>query len=169
MRAHPLLIAIGGNLVPDGYESLLHGLETAIQKIRTRHIDVLSQSFWYQTAAVPVSDQPDFLNAVISCETMLDAHEVLITLQDIEAQFGRVRSVRNAARVLDLDIVDFDEQQMNTDELTVPHPRLQDRAFVLYPMRDVAPHWVHPRLGMGIDAMIDALPPGQEISRFESE
>ena len=163
---HDVYIAIGGNLVPDGYSTLLDGLQTAVQKLQSQDIIVKNQSSWYQTAAVPVSDQPDFLNAVLHCQTRLNAEDTLKRLQIVENEFGRVRTVRDAARVLDLDILDFDGIHLSTDMLETPHPRLQDRAFVLFPLQDVAPQWVHPLTGAGVDELIENLPPGQVISKI---
>ena len=163
---HDVYIAIGGNLVPDGYSTLVEGLQTAVQKLQGQDIIVKNQSSWYQTAAMPVSDQPDFLNAVLRCQTRLNAEDTLKRLQILENEFGRVRTVRNAARVLDLDILDFDGIHLSTDMLETPHPRLQDRAFVLFPLQDVAPQWVHPLTGAGVNELIENLPHGQVISKI---
>lgn len=166
MAVSSLYVAIGGNLVPDGFDSIQQGLEAACDLLPENGIQVKARSYWYQTAAVPVSDQPDFLNAVLHCSTELDAYSALSALQKIEQDFGRVRTVKNAARVLDLDIIDFAGQIFEDEQLEVPHPRLHDRAFVLYPLRDVAPDWVHPVLKKEIDYLIANLPAGQEISRL---
>jgi 2-amino-4-hydroxy-6-hydroxymethyldihydropteridine diphosphokinase len=83
-------------------------------------------------------------------------------LQDIETQQGRVRSVPNAARTLDLDIIDMDALCQTAERLVLPHPRAHERAFVLYPLRDVQPGWVHPRTGQPLEQMLQAVE-GQEI------
>ena len=80
-------------------------------------------------------------------------------LQALEDAVGRVRSAPNAARSLDLDIIDMDGATLSLPNLVLPHPRAHLRAFVLFPLRDVAPGWVHPALGLGVDALIRALPP----------
>jgi 2-amino-4-hydroxy-6-hydroxymethyldihydropteridine diphosphokinase len=87
---------------------------------------------------------------------------LLAELQAIEAREGRVRSVPNAARTLDLDIIAMGDLVRDMPDPVLPHPRMQDRAFVLMPLADVAPGWVHPRTGKSIRALIAALPP-QEI------
>lgn len=160
-----IYVAIGGNLVPDGYDSLFEGLEAAIQMLPGYGCAVERVSSYYITAPVPISDQPDYLNAVLKCTTELSAAECLANLHKIESQFGRVRSVRNAARVLDLDLIDYDGEIFDSNNLQIPHPRMQDRAFVLYPLQDVAPTWHHPQSGLSVAALIARLPEGQSIRR----
>ena len=100
---------------------------------------------------MPVSDQPWFVNGVARVETTLDPTALLSLLRRLEQEFGRQRSVRNAARTLDLDIIDYDGKVENTPELTLPHPRMQDRAFVLLPLAEIAPGWRHPALGKAVE------------------
>ena len=121
-------LGIGGNLVPDGYGNLLDALEAAIAQIAVI-APVKARSGWYKTAPVPVSDQPDFLNAVLAVQTADTPGALLAQLNQIEAGFGRVRSIRNAARVLDIDILFFGNQIISEEELQIPHPRLHQRAL----------------------------------------
>jgi len=146
MTAIRAYLGIGGNLVPDGYDTLLSALQAAIHQIN-QIAPVIHRSRWYKTAPVPISDQPDFLNAVLAVETMLSASELLSQLHCIEAGFGRVRSVRNAARVLDIDILFYGDQIINSESLQIPHPRLHTRAFVLCPLCEISPDFIHPVLG----------------------
>jgi len=162
---HRILIGIGANLVPDGFDSARAGCEAAIARLADEGIGVTAVSAWYETAPVPASDQPWYNNAVIAGETVLSARDALAALHRIEAGFGRVRTVRNAARVLDLDLLDYAGGAVDLDGITIPHPRLQERAFVLLPLRDVAPEYRHPVTGAGIAEMIAALPPGQQIRK----
>jgi len=162
-----MLIGIGANLVPDGYGSAREGCEAAIIQLGKEDIDVTAVSPWYETAPVPVSDQPWFNNAVIAARTALPVDEALAALHRTEAGFGRVRTVRNAARVLDLDLLDYGAAAYDRNGITVPHPRLHERAFVLLPLRDVAPEYRHPVNGMSIDEMIGALPADQQIRRAD--
>ena len=159
-----IYVALGSNL-PGKHGSPLQTLEAAIERFSTHGLSVRARSFWHETAPVPVSEQPNYINGVVSVATPLDAPATLAALHAIEAEFGRCRSVPNAARVLDLDLIDFGGAVRNSDPL-LPHPRLADRAFVLYPLRDVAPDWVHPILGQGVSTLIAALPPGQAIRRL---
>ena len=164
-----IYVAIGGNLIPDGYDSLYEGLEAAIKMLPAYGCPVQKVSSYYITAPVPVSDQPDYLNAVLMCTTELSAAETLANLHKIESQFGRVRSVRNAARVLDLDLIDYDGEVFDSNNLQIPHPRMPDRAFVLYPLLDVAPSWQHPQTGLDVATLIAQLPEGQSIRRIADE
>jgi len=89
----------------------------------------------------------------------------LATIHAVEADFGRVRGVRNAARVLDIDLLDYGGMVLRSDVITLPHPRMHQRAFVLLPLGDLAPDWVHPVLQQEVGPLIAALPPDQEIRR----
>lgn len=162
-----ILIGIGANLVPDGFASARAGCEAAIARLADTGIEVTAVSPWYETAPVPLSDQPWFNNAVIAARTSLPVEEALAALHRIEAGFGRVRTVRNAARVLDLDLLDYGGALVEDGAITVPHPRLHERAFVLLPMRDVAPDYRHPVNGMGIDDLVASLPPDQQIRKAD--
>jgi 2-amino-4-hydroxy-6-hydroxymethyldihydropteridine diphosphokinase len=93
------------------------------------------------------AEQPDFVNAVAEIETTLPASRLLAELKAIEARHGRQRSFRNAARPLDLDILLYGELTMSLAHLTLPHPRMHERAFVLKPLYEVAPHALIPGLG----------------------
>lgn len=100
----------------------------------------------YETDPVGSEGQPKYWNAVWSIETQLDPHELLKRLHAIEAGAGRVRKAPNDARTLDLDILFYGNQVIKETGLRIPHPRLQERAFVLVPFCDLAPEWVHPVL-----------------------
>ena len=136
-------IGIGSNLVPEGYKDLYTALLNAITQL-SNSVNVIAISPWYVTAPIPASDQPDFLNAVLHIQTDMTAHELLESLQIIESYFGRIRSVQNAARELDLDILAYGSIIIDDETLSVPHPRLSERAFVLLPWRDLSPDWRHP-------------------------
>lgn len=167
MSLQDILIGIGANLSPDGYQTPRDGCEAAIAGLADYGVEVTAVSPWYETAPVPVSDQPWFNNAVIRARTELAAPDALAALHRIEARFGRVRTIRNAARVLDLDLLDYGGQAFEENSMTIPHPRLHERAFVLLPLRDVMPDYRHPHSGVTIDDLIDALPAGQQINRVE--
>ena len=110
---------------------------------------------------MPASDQPWYVNAVASVATDLTPAALLTRLHAIEATFGRVRSVVNAPRVLDLDLLSYGDLRV-ADWPVLPHPRLQDRAFVLMPLRDVAPAWRHPVNGETIATMLARIGPEQQ-------
>lgn len=110
---------------------------------------LIARSPLYRTAPVGgPPDQPDYLNAVAALDTALSADELLTALQGIEARQGRVRIVRWAPRTLDLDILLYGRTRRNDPWLVLPHPRLHERAFVLYPLYDIAPDLTIPGLGV---------------------
>lgn len=159
------LIAVGANLAS------VHGTpraacEAAWRRLEERGIHIVRQSPFYETAPVPVSDQPWYVNGVALVETSLAPAALLSVLHEVEAEMGRVRTVRNAPRVIDLDLLAYDDV-VEEGNLTVPHPRLAERAFVLLPLRDVVPDWTHPVTGMDVAAMIAALPADQVARRME--
>ena len=166
MNDKRLFLGIGANLVPDGYDSVREGCEAAIALMPSMGIEVEMVSPWYETAPVPISDQPWFVNAVIAARSALPPASVLAALHDIEARFGRTRTVRNEARVLDIDLLDYDGQLLEEGGLTIPHPRLDQRAFVLLPLRDLEPAWVHPQSGKSVRELVAGLDPDQEIRRM---
>lgn len=164
-----ILIALGANIDgPAG--SPAQSLQAAVFAMAQR-LDLLAVSHVYRSPAWPQpSDQPDFLNAVVAAraETAPAPTDLLDILHAIEAQTGRTRSVRNAARPLDLDLIDYAGLvREGPGSPHLPHPRMVDRAFVLLPLRDVAPDWVHPVSGQGIAALCAALPPGEAIGRCD--
>ena len=107
---------------------------------------VVETSGLYRTAPID-SSGPDYINAVACIDTSLDPHELLAALQDIELAHGRERPYRNAPRTLDLDLLLYGDQVISTESLTVPHPRMHERAFVLAPLAEVAPDLVIPGRG----------------------
>ena len=163
-----IYIGIGSNLVPDGYPDLHTAMEAAVFHL-SKSVDIVAVSPWYVTAPVPASDQPDFLNAVIHIQTDLSAHSLLECLHSVERRFGRVRSVKNAARKLDLDLLAYDLSIIDEDRLTVPHPRLFERAFVLLPWCDLAPDWCHPVLDKTIRELVERIDlTDQKIRKYET-
>jgi len=164
-----ILIAFGSNLAGE-YGAPIEVIKAAVERIDAHDdISVVSRSFIYKSAPVPLSDQPWYHNAVIAVDTDLKPFTLLATLQEIEMQFGRERDAdnRNAARTLDLDIVAYDDVVMDEAGLEIPHPRMGERAFVLLPLNDIAATWRHPIHGGVISEMIAALPAGQELHKIE--
>ncbi|MFT9016232.1 MAG: 2-amino-4-hydroxy-6-hydroxymethyldihydropteridine diphosphokinase [Acetobacter sp.] len=160
-----VLIAIGANLPRDG-RSALHTCQHAVDLLRAvPGVTLKAVSHWYESAPQPPSGQPPYVNGVVLCATFLAPSALLDVLQHIETHNGRERSVPNAARTLDLDIIAYGSQCLDSERLVLPHPRAQDRAFVLMPLRDVMPDWVHPRSGVGLGQMLEAVQ-GQQIRRI---
>jgi len=156
-----ILIALGANL-PSPAGGPQQTLEASLMRLEASGVRIVARSGWYRTAPVPVSDQPWFINGAALVQTALEPMALLALLRQLELEFGRQRSARNAARTLDLDIIDYDGRIENTPELTLPHPRMQDRSFVLLPLAEIAPGWRHPTLGDSVETLISALPPGQK-------
>jgi len=161
-----ILVGIGGNLIPEGYSSLQDGLDAAIEMLEKYGIRDVHCSSWYETSPVPKSDQPLFRNAVFSAVTDASPPQLLERLNDIEARIGRVRTTRNAARVLDLDILDFNAHLVDLENLTIPHPRMHLRAFVLMPLQEIRADYIHPVTKKPIISLINDLPDEQKILRL---
>ena len=158
-----LFIGLGANLTPDGYASPREGCVAAVSALADAGVHLSALSHWYESAPVPISDQPWYLNAVAEATTQLDASSTLAALHYIERRFGRVRTERNAARVLDLDLLDFAGMVSDASYLALPHPRLHERAFVLLPLGELCPDWVHPLSGIAIQDLIAMIPANQQI------
>jgi 2-amino-4-hydroxy-6-hydroxymethyldihydropteridine diphosphokinase len=153
-------IALGSNLG----DRLAH-LRQAVRALRELG-EVESVSPVYETEPVGYADQPRFLNAVLRLRTELSPRELLERMQEIERQAGRVRPFPNAPRTLDLDLILYDDTVMETPELTLPHPRFHERAFVLRPLVDIAPDVVHPLLDLTAREMLARLEPVTGIARL---
>jgi len=160
-----ILIALGANLPSPVHGGPRATLEAALAALDQASLSVVARSAWYETAPVPVSDQPWYVNGVAAVATPLGPADVLRALHRIEDAFGRVRAEVNAPRVLDLDLLAYDDI-VSTDWPVLPHPRLHERAFVLRPLADVAPDWRHPVSGLGIGQMLGGIGPGQSTRRL---
>ena len=137
-------LCLGSNL-GDREENLRQALALLSGKV-----DIVDLSAIYETDPVGYKEQPLFLNLVCRVDTDLPPDELLHSVKDIETEMGRVPSFPNAPRVMDLDILLYGDTIMETRNLTIPHSRLKDRAFVLIPLAEIAPHLMHPGLGQTI-------------------
>jgi 2-amino-4-hydroxy-6-hydroxymethyldihydropteridine diphosphokinase len=172
------LIALGSNeksVWGDAKETL----QQACRQLESAHCKVRGKSRFYATPAFPRGSGPDFVNAAVVVETAMSADALLAVLHEIERGAVRIREKRWGPRTLDMDLIGFENQVLpdhNTfahwrdltveyqmriapHDLILPHPRMQDRAFVLVPLMDIAPDWVHPVSGLCVRDMLAALPP----------
>ncbi|HWK48127.1 MAG TPA: 2-amino-4-hydroxy-6-hydroxymethyldihydropteridine diphosphokinase [Stellaceae bacterium] len=157
-----ILIGLGGNLPSARYGEPRHTLEATIKLLVQAGLGLRARSRWYVTAPVPISDQPWYLNGVVSVTTDRDPAALLTLLHDIEASIGRVRGIRNAPRAIDLDLLAYGDRVAPAPAWPIlPHPRLHERAFVLRPLADIAPMWRHPQNGLGIEDMLRTVDPAQ--------
>ncbi|MEX1146768.1 MAG: 2-amino-4-hydroxy-6-hydroxymethyldihydropteridine diphosphokinase [Sphingomonadales bacterium] len=158
-----VFIALGANLPSKRFGPPRDTLEAAIAEIERGGVTVTSRSRWFESAPVPVSDQPWFVNGVIGGKTTLDADGVMALLHHIESAFGRARRERWEARVVDLDLLACGSDVRSDGALLLPHPRMHQRRFVLAPMADIAPEWRHPVLDRTVRDLLRALPDGEIV------
>jgi 2-amino-4-hydroxy-6-hydroxymethyldihydropteridine diphosphokinase len=151
-EAHQVVLALGSNL--GDRRDILQGAVDAIAGLERVHVEAVSPV--YETVPVGGPPQPDYLNAVVLARTTLPSRELLDGLHEIEAAFDRVRLVRWDARTLDIDIIAVDGERSDDPELTLPHPRAHERAFVLAPWHDVAPDADLPGYGPVADLLTHA-------------
>lgn len=158
-----ILIALGANLVSSA-GNLADTLHAALATLARQGIEIEDVSAFYKSPAWPDPSDPPFVNAVARLRTDLTQEALLAELHATEATFGRARGTKNAPRTLDLDLLDYNGA-IATGRIELPHPRMASRAFVLMPLRDVAPAWRHPVTGKSVDELIAALPV-HEIERL---
>ncbi len=159
-----IILGLGANL-PGKYISPEDALKASADALSSiREIRLLKASSVWLSAPVPISDQPWYANAVCTIETRLKPKELLEMLHNTEASFGRIRSTKNAPRELDIDLLAYNEQTSN-ERPQIPHPRMHQRAFVLYPLQEIAPNWRHPVLKQSVSELIEKIPAGQEIRK----
>jgi 2-amino-4-hydroxy-6-hydroxymethyldihydropteridine diphosphokinase len=154
-----IFVALGANLEHPLFGPPRATCEAALRTLAAAGVAVVARSRWYGSAPVPPSGQPWFVNGVAAVESRRGPAELLGLLHRIEAAFGRERRVRNEARVLDLDLIDYGGQVSGPDEQPqLPHPRVGERSFVLLPLAELAPDWHHPVSGRPIAELVRGLP-----------
>ena len=133
-------------------------------------VKFLAASSFYRTQPVGPVEQPPFINAVFSLEPEIGPHDLLSLLLDIEQKMGRVRKERWGPRVIDLDLIFYGEEVINEQGIKVPHPRLHERRFVLAPLAEIAPGFVHPVLKKTVSELLAELPAGDFwVEKLEPE
>jgi 2-amino-4-hydroxy-6-hydroxymethyldihydropteridine diphosphokinase len=149
--AHIVYIALGTNL-----GERLANLRAAIAAFPP-DLQKLDESPVYETEPWGYADQPPFLNMILRVATELSPHHLLDHLKGIESTLGRVSSFRNGPRLIDLDILFYDDIILETPALAIPHPRLHKRAFVLIPLAQIAPGLVHPVFGLSVAQLLETV------------
>jgi len=163
----PILIGLGANLPSPEHGAPVATLEAAVAALTARGLAIRARSRWWESAPVPVSDQPWYVNGVVEVETALDPEALLVLLHEVETAFGRHRSVPNAPRILDLDLLAYGGLvRPGPKPPLLPHPRMAERAFVLHPLRDIRPDWRHPATGQSLAALVARLAPEQSVRPF---
>ena len=157
---HKVLLSLGSNL------GQRMGYLRAAQEALAARIAIRAMSTIYETEPLYLTAQPAFLNAVLHGLTELSPSDLLSFIKQNERDLGRTTSVRFGPRVIDIDIIDYDGQQLQNPDLIIPHPRVHERAFVLRPLADIAPHWKHPRNGHTALQMLHSLPEKHRIRPY---
>ena len=164
-----ILIALGANLATARFGPPAEGLDAALGALADSGIRTTLRSRWYRSAPLPPARGPEFVNGVIRVESGLSPVPLMARLLAVEAEFGRRRSIAGAARPLDLDLLDYHGRIVrhagddSGPALVLPHPRLTERAFVLAPLIEVAPHWRHPETGASAASLLAAVAAEQAV------
>ncbi len=151
-------LLIGGNV-----GNRIANLKNAINLIEQHIGNITNRSPIYETGAWGNRNQPDFLNQVLIVETNLNAAECMQLIFLMENKMGRVRDKKNDPRIIDIDILFFNDEIINDPNLTIPHPQIQNRKFVLIPMNEIAPNLVHPLLNQTIKNLLSTCPDQLEV------
>ena len=141
-------------------------LSVAIKYIEQKIGTLIRQSKLYSTAAWGDTRQPDFLNQVIVVQTALTPLKTMQTILAIEKEMGRIRTLKNAPRIIDIDILFFNKMVMDEPMLTLPHPEIQNRRFVLIPLNELTPNLNHPVLGLSIHELLKICPDQLTVKKF---
>lgn len=163
-----IFIGVGSNLASK-YGSPEDTIKKSVMMLEKKGILVRSMSSVWTTEPVPKSDQPWYKNIVIRIETDLTPRKLLKELQQIEHFFGRVRSYKNEARVLDMDILSYGTDVIHEDDLQIPHPRMHRRLFVLKPLQEISPDWTHPFMGRSVGGLISSIDATQQKVFIEED
>lgn len=164
-----IIVAFGANQ-NGAYGAPIETYNQALKSLDERGLKIVKQSSLWQTSPVGITDeQNDYTNAVFEIETDQSPHEILEVLLAVEAEFGRKRTIRNAPRSIDLDLICYNDEVVNEPNLTLPHPRTHERGFVLWPLQEISPNWSHPVSGKGIQDLIEVLPDDQTAERIKDK
>ncbi len=161
---HIAYIGMGSNVG----EKLLQCQRAISEILKIDRHKLLAQSSFYRTAPLGYRDQDWFVNGVIKMETDLTARELLRSLKTIESRMGRRETFRWGPRAIDLDLLFYDEEQVESDDLQIPHPLLHERQFVLIPLAEIDPFLLHPVLKKTVQELLNGLEKDQGVKKLSS-
>ena len=151
-----IYLNIGSNL-PSKEGGRKINILKAINHLKKLKLNIIKISSFYETPSYPNNADPKFINLCVKLESNLKASELINEIKKIEKKLGRVRLKKNEPRICDIDIIDFNGEIINNGKLEVPHPRLHLRNFVIYPLKEIEPNWVHPLFNKKIDSFFQEL------------
>lgn len=157
-------IGIGSNL-GERQDNCLKSLEF----LREKGLTIQKVSSFYETEPWGVEDQPKFINLAIEAETNFSPDELLFILKDIENRIGRTKTLKWGPRIIDLDILFYGDEIINTEEIQIPHPLLHQRDFVLNPLDEISPDKVHPVLKKTIRQLMEGFRHAQDTKRQKQD
>ncbi|GAB3505623.1 2-amino-4-hydroxy-6-hydroxymethyldihydropteridine diphosphokinase [Emticicia fontis] len=158
MKINQVYLGLGSNL-----GNRQENLDLACLRISENIGAILAQSSIYETAAWGVTEQDDFLNQVICITTEFEAPALLTKILAVEQSMGRIREVKWGARIIDIDMLYYNDNIIKLDNLTVPHPFIQERRFVLVPLAEIAPDFIHPQLQETNTSLLANCPDTSEV------
>ena len=162
-RVTTAFISVGSNIEP--FENIPRCLAMLTDTMNSR---LIAESGWYLTRPWGVDEQANFINLVIGLGTVLSAQALLRETQAIESRLNRIRTIKNGPRTIDLDILLFGEHQIDSSDLTIPHPALLERDFMLKPLIEIAPDWIHPAHDLPLHQLTGFIRYNQIIERLNS-
>jgi 2-amino-4-hydroxy-6-hydroxymethyldihydropteridine diphosphokinase len=134
--------------------------------IKLIDLPIVAESAIYETEPVDYLNQPWFLNQVLQCETSFHPLKLLKECQRVETELGRIREISKGPRAIDIDLLFYNQEILSTQELTIPHPAIPQRRFVLIPLNEIAPDFVHPQLKLTIRELLERCPDRSEVKRI---
>ena len=160
-----IYIGIGSNLKSKEFKNPYDVCLKAIDYLKD-FFELKKISSFYKSEPVPISDQPHYINAVLEIISKNNENDILRILHKTETKFGRIRLTKNESRILDLDLIDYNGSIINNTNIIIPHPRMHLRKFVLYPLYEIAPDWIHPVFKQKIPLLLKNIKDDQKISKL---
>lgn len=145
-------LILGSNL-----GSRADNIQDAIEELKNCGLTILKKSSLYNTAPWGYKEQSDFLNMALECSTNLCPYTLLREIKDIEKKMGRKETIRYGPRIIDIDIIFYNNLILKSEQLTIPHPLMHKREFVLKPLCEIAPDFIHPELKLSVKQLLDNL------------